>query len=111
MKMLLKNISLVITMAIFTDNCMFRFSILVSVDSQNCNLVWYTSTHRVAFSTPVFCSCFFIFGETHMAPNSLTLQEPMSIVSWVKSLYLAHVWGLSSLSCGLRSKYPSCLLY
>jgi len=33
-----------------------------------------------------------------MAPNSLTLHEPVSVVSWVMSFYLAHGWGLSSSS-------------
>jgi len=35
-------------MVIFTDICVFRFSILVSVDPQKCSLVWYTAKHGVA---------------------------------------------------------------
>jgi hypothetical protein len=35
-------------MVIFSDICVPRFSILVSVDRQKCSLVWYTSKHGVA---------------------------------------------------------------
>jgi len=38
-KMLMKNISSVITMVLVTYNCVFHFSILVSVGSQKCSLV------------------------------------------------------------------------
>ena len=38
----------VITMVIFPDICVFRFSILVSVDPQQCRWVWFTSKHGVA---------------------------------------------------------------
>jgi len=38
-KMLIKNISSVITIILFTYNCMFHFSILVSVGCQKCSLV------------------------------------------------------------------------
>ena len=35
----------------------------------------------VAFLILVFCTCFFVFGGTHMALNFLTLNEPVSVVS------------------------------
>ena len=38
-KMLLKDISSVITVVIFTYNCTFHLSVLVSVGSQKCSLV------------------------------------------------------------------------
>jgi hypothetical protein len=46
--MLLQNFSSVITMAIFTCTCGFRFSIVVSVGSQKCSVVWCTLKHGVA---------------------------------------------------------------
>jgi hypothetical protein len=46
--MLLKNIISVISMAVFTDICMFCFSILVSFDPQKCSLELFTSKHGVA---------------------------------------------------------------
>ena len=52
----------------------------------------------VAFKTPKFCSCVYVLGRTHIAPNSLTLHKPVSVVSSVKSFYLARGWSLSSLS-------------
>jgi len=45
MKMLLKNISSVITTVIFTYKGMFHSSIFVSGGSQKCILVWNTSKH------------------------------------------------------------------
>jgi len=45
---LLKNINSVISVRVFTDICVFHFSILVSVDPQKSSLVWYTSKHGVA---------------------------------------------------------------
>ena len=35
----------------------------------------------VSFLTVVFCSCLFVFGRTYMAQKSLTLHEPVSVVS------------------------------
>jgi hypothetical protein len=43
-----------------------------------------------AFLTLVFCTCFFVFGRTHMAPNFLTLHEPVSVVFWV--IFLVGSW-------------------
>jgi hypothetical protein len=63
MKMLLKNISSVLQQQYLLTIVCSAFS-FVSVGSQNCSLVWYTSTHRVAFSTPVFCSCLFLVEHT-----------------------------------------------
>jgi hypothetical protein len=66
-----ENISSVITVVLFTYNCAFCFSILMSFGSQACSLVWYTSTHgvqpytHIVFSTPAFCSCLFILVNTH----------------------------------------------
>jgi hypothetical protein len=81
MMMILKNISSVITVVIFTYNGMLRFSIFVSGDSQKSILVPRNmgSTH-VAFLILVFHSHFFAFGGTHTALNSLTLHEPASVV-------------------------------
>ena len=72
---------------------------------------WSSTDTYVAFLTFVFCSCFFVFGRKHTAPNSLTLHEPVSVVSQVKSFWLTRGWGLSSLSCSLRSRHPSHPLY
>jgi len=49
---------------------------------------WHSTWPYVAFCTLVFCSCVFVFGGTHMAPNSLTLLEPVSclessLFSWL----------------------------
>jgi len=54
-KMLMKNFISVITMVIFTYNCVFHFSILVSISCQKCSLVWYTTKHGVAHN-PMFHS-------------------------------------------------------
>ena len=40
---------------------------------------WGSSDLYVAFLTFVFCSCFFVFGTTHAAPNSLTVHELVSV--------------------------------
>ena len=47
-KTLPKSISSVISAVVLTDTCVFCFSILVSVDPQNCSLVWYISERAVA---------------------------------------------------------------
>ena len=44
--MLLKNISIVTIVVTFTYRCVFGFSILVSVGSQKCSLVWYTGLSK-----------------------------------------------------------------
>ena len=116
LKNLLENISSVITMAIFTHICVFNFSILLPVGSQKCSLVLYTLKHGVAHN-PTLC-----YGHLNFVPVSLfmaehtwhlilTLHKPASAVHWVKSFWLAHGWGLTSLSCGLWSRNPSCLFY
>jgi len=46
--MLLKNISSEISVVVLPDICVFHFSILVSVDTQKCSVVWYTSKQRMA---------------------------------------------------------------
>ena len=70
---------------------------------------WASTQSNVAFLIIVFCSCFFVFGRTHKAPNSLILHEPVSVVSSVKFLYLAREWGLSSSSCGRDTLPASCI--
>jgi len=45
---------------------------------------WGSTQPYVAFSTLVACSCFFVFGRSHTAPNFLTLHDPVSFVFWVK---------------------------
>jgi hypothetical protein len=47
-----------------------------------------------AFLTLAFCSHFLVFGGSHMAPNSLTLLEPVSVVFCIKFFCLVHRWGL-----------------
>ena len=42
---------------------------------------WGSTQPYVVFMTLVFCSCFFVFGRTHMTPNSLILHESVSDVS------------------------------
>jgi len=37
----------------------------------------------VTFLTLEFRTCLFVFGGTHMAPNSLTLHKPVSVVASV----------------------------
>jgi hypothetical protein len=44
---------------------------------------WGGTQPYVASSTLEICSCFFVFGRTHMAPNSLTLHKPVSVVACV----------------------------
>jgi len=46
---------------------------------------WGVTQSFVAFSTLVFFSGFFVLCRTQKAPKSLTLHEPMSVVTWVKS--------------------------
>jgi len=41
---------------------------------------WRSTQPHVAFSTPVFRSCFFVFCRTQKALKSLTLHEPVSVV-------------------------------
>ena len=110
-KMLMKNFSSVITMVIFTYNCVFHSSILVSVGCQKCSLVWHTSKHRVAhnpyvsFLTLVFCSCFFVFGSTWhrillhcMSQYLLCLESSLCI--WIVEgacLLCLVVWGRGTL--------------
>ena len=110
LQILLENISSVITMVIFTYNCMFHFSILVSAGSQKQFGViyfktWGSTQPYVVFWTLVFCSGF-MFGQTHKAPNSLTLHEPVSVVSqsslfsWLvdgADLLCLVVWGRGTL--------------
>jgi len=54
---------------VFTDICVFHFSILVSVDPQKCSLVWIYlekcggTKSYVAFSALEFHSCFFVLGK------------------------------------------------
>jgi hypothetical protein len=75
-KMLLKNISSVITVVIFTDICVWCFSILMAVDPQKWSLVWYISKNGVAHNSMLhsqhlifvlvsFSLVNFHFGGTH----------------------------------------------
>jgi hypothetical protein len=90
---LLKNISLAVTVVVFTDICVFRFSILVSADPQKYSLVLYLKTwgstqSYVAFLSHDFHSRSFVSGRTHMAWNSLTLHKRVSylmssLFSWL----------------------------
>ena len=97
--MLLKNISSLILVIIFTYNCMFCFSILVSVGSQKCSLVWCTSKRGVA------CNPMLHSRHLYFVLVSLFLVEH------THSTEFSRGWGLSSSSCSLRSRYPSRLLY
>jgi len=85
--MLLKNMSSEISVVVLTDICVFRFSILVSADTQKCilrDIPQNTGSH-----TTLYCildtSVLFLFLRTYMAPNSLTLHKPVSVVACVKS--------------------------
>jgi hypothetical protein len=49
-----ENVSSVITVVIFTYNCVFCFSILMSVRSQKCSLAWHTSKHGVAHNPMLY---------------------------------------------------------
>jgi hypothetical protein len=42
---------------------------------------WVSTQPYFAFLTFAFCSYFLVFGVSHTAPNSLTLHEPVSVVS------------------------------
>jgi hypothetical protein len=42
---------------------------------------WGSTQPYFAFLTFAFCSNFLVFGRSHMAPNSLKLHEPVSVVS------------------------------
>jgi len=55
-----QNISSVITMVVFTDICVFCFSIWVLADTQKSSLVWYTSKQGGAHN-PSFHSRHFNF--------------------------------------------------
>jgi len=97
----------VITMEIFTDICVFHFSILVSVDHQKCSLVRYTSKHGVAhkhyvaFSTPEIHSCFFVFGGTrrHRILLHCTSQCLLCLVS------IIFRWLIDAARLVLQSKH------
>ena len=45
--------------------------------------IWGSTDPFVAFWILICCSGF-MFGRTHTAPNSLTVHEPVSVVSQVK---------------------------
>jgi hypothetical protein len=103
-KMLLKNISSIITMVISTNVFKFRFSILVSVDRQKCGMVRHTSKHRVAHNPALHSQHLnFVlswFWQMHTAPNSLTLLS-QCLLSHESTLFSWLVdGGSSSLSCG-----------
>jgi hypothetical protein len=80
-------------------HCVFRFSIVVSVGPQKYSLVWYTLKHGVAHNPVLpsrhlnFILVSFVFGGTHMAPNSLTLQKPLS--DWLIMIQASALPGLS----------------
>ena len=59
---------------------------------------------NVAILTLESLACLFVLGGTYPAPNSRTLHQPVSVVSCVKSFYLACGWSLSSLSYGQNAK-------
>ena len=66
----------------------FHFSVSWSSDVQFGVIylkTWGGTQPYVASSTLEICSCFFVFGRTYMAPNSLTLHKPVSVVACVKS--------------------------
>jgi hypothetical protein len=46
---------------------------------------WGSTQPYIVFSTLEFHSCLFVFGGTHMAPNSPTVHTLESVVSWVES--------------------------
>jgi len=88
--MLLKNVSSMITVVIFTDICVFCFSILVSV-LQKWSLVWCTLKHGVKHN-PVLLSHHLnfalvsLFLSVHMTLKFLTLHKPVPVVSYVRSV-------------------------
>ena len=73
-----EKISSAVTVIVFSDICVYRFPILVSVDLQKCKFVliyletWGSTQPYVGFWTLECRSCFFVFGGTHPSPNSLT---------------------------------------
>jgi len=88
--MLLKNISSVIAVVIFTDICVFCFSILLSVDLQKWSLVWCTLKHGVQRNSVLLYqnlnfALVSLFLSGHMTLNFLTLHKPVPVVSYVRS--------------------------
>jgi hypothetical protein len=76
---------------IFTDVCVFHFSILVSADPQDMQfgVIYLKKCVRtqpyITFSTLNFRFWFYVFGRTHAAPKSLTLHKTVPVVCQVKS--------------------------
>jgi len=54
--------------------------------------MWGSTQPYFAFLT--LAIYFLVFDGSYMAPNSLTLHEPVSVMSKVKFFYLVCGWGL-----------------
>ena len=123
--MLLQNISSVVTMIIFTYNCVFCFSILVSPGSQQCSLVRYALKHGVSHN-PMLHSrhSYFVLLSLCLAEHTwyqillhcishCLLCRQSSLFSWLVDgacLLCLSVWGQGTLlvSC-IRSLTNVCL--
>ena len=86
--MLLKNISSVITVVIFTDICVFCLSILVSIDLQKWSLVWCTLKHGVQHNSLLLSqnlnfALVSLFLSGHMTQNFLSMHKCVPVVSYV----------------------------
>ena len=90
-KTLLKNITSLITVVIFTDICVFCFSNLVPVDPQKCCLVWYTSKHGAAHN-PILRSQCLNFVLVSLSVEEHTQHQILS--HWINWCLLCRVSSL-----------------
>jgi hypothetical protein len=110
--MLLKIIHSVFTVVIFTYKCVFGFSILVSLGSQQCSLVWYALKHGVSHN-PMLHSRYLYFVLLSLCLAEHTWHQILlhcmshcllclesSLVSWLVDgacLLCLSVWGQGTL--------------
>jgi hypothetical protein len=98
-------------------NCVFCFSSLFIVSwftEMQCDVIyletWVSTQPYVVFDTCILL-WFLCFWRNTRGTEFSYIAWHVSVVPWVKSLKLAHGWGLFYLSWGLRSRHPLCLLY
>jgi hypothetical protein len=91
-----------VTTIVFTDICMFYFSILVSADPQKCSLVWCTSKHAAAHKPMLYSQhlnliliSLFVanthgtkFFSTALSQCLLCLFQVFLVGSWMELVFL-----------------------
>ena len=94
--MLLEHMSSVITKIIFIDNCVFCFSILVTVGSQNCSFGWYTSKYEIAHNPMLYYwHLYFLLVPPFLAEytwHKLSLHCINQCLLYLESRFLVGSW-------------------